>query len=90
MDNSEPLALPGRPAPGGLPPRICRLTLDDVIRVDEEMHLLREKMAALYDGLPDERGVHSPDGVIVTTYRGDTALPRRPPNAITTRSPSPD
>lgn len=45
---------------------------DEAGQVDLSSELLREKMAALYNGWPDEWDGHSPDGVIVTAYRGDT------------------
>ncbi|QKG20069.1 hypothetical protein [Actinomadura verrucosospora] len=45
---------------------------DEAGEVDLSSELLREKMAALYDGWSGEWGGHSPDGVIVTAYRGGT------------------
>ena len=45
---------------------------DEAGEVDLSSELLRKKMAALFNGWPDEWGGHSPDGVIVTAYRGDT------------------
>jgi len=46
--------------------------------VDLTPELLREKIAALYDGWPDEWDGHSPDGKILTAYRGDTPHSRHP------------